>query len=184
MYFLYTVHVLSVYSTCTSCIQYMYILYTVHVLSVYRMYLLYTVHVLQYMYILYIHVQVLNEIQWTLAYPATTGPDHGQISEIARYVNHHTNRVYNGSLLALPFLFLSGYPSSVQTIVVFRPFQAANGRNSGIFGCSNDLVQLLYSSLVPRPSTPRPVGKLEWHGGSGDETNFAPCTAWALNRMH
>ena len=202
-YFLYTVYVPPVYSTCTSCIQYMYFLYTgctsciqymyflytVHVLSVYRMYLLYTVHVhpvhvLQYMYILYIHVQVLNEIQWTLAYPATTGPYHGQISEIARYVNHRANRVYNVSLLALPFLFLSGYPSSVQTIVVFRPFQAANGRNSGIFGCSNDLVQLLYSSLVPRPSTPRPVGKLEWHGGSGDETNFAPCTAWALNRMH
>ena len=30
-------------------------------------------------------------------------------------------------------------------------------------------------SLVPRPSTPRPFGKLEreaWCGGSGDETNL------------
>ena len=35
--------------------------------------------------------------------------DHGQMSEIARYVNHHANRVYNTctctSLLALLFLF-------------------------------------------------------------------------------
>ena len=43
-------------------------------------------------------------IQWTLTYRATMGPDHGQISETARYVNHHANRVYV-SLLALPFSF-------------------------------------------------------------------------------
>ena len=36
-----------------------------------------------------------NQIQWTLTYPATTGPDHGQISEIAGYVNHHASNVYN-----------------------------------------------------------------------------------------
>ena len=46
------------------------------------------------------------KIQWTLAYPATTGPDHGWISEIARYMNHHANRVYIVSLLALPFFFI------------------------------------------------------------------------------
>ena len=38
-----------------------------------------------------------SEVQWTLAYSATTGPDHGQISEIAGYVNHHANRVFNVS---------------------------------------------------------------------------------------
>ena len=81
-------------------------------------------------------------VQWVLAYPATTGPDHGQISEIAGYVNHHANSVFNVSLLALhAVLFLSCYPSSVQTIVVFRPLQASNGQNSWIFGFSNDLVQ-------------------------------------------
>ena len=63
-------------------------------------------------------------IQWTLAYPATMRPDHGQISEIAEYVNHHANSVYNVSLLALLFLFLSCYPSLVQTIIVFWPLQA------------------------------------------------------------
>ena len=94
-------------------------------------------------------------VQWTLAYPATTGADHGQISEIAGYTNHHANRVYIVSLLALPFLFLSCYPSSVQTIVVFQPFQASNVQNSGIFAYSNDLVQLLCFGA-----------------------------AWALNRMH
>ena len=26
---------------------------------------------------------------------ATTGPDHGRISEIAGYVNHHANSIYN-----------------------------------------------------------------------------------------
>ena len=46
-------------------------------------------------------------IQWTLTYPATTGPDHGQVSEIARYVKHHTNLVNIVSLLALLLLFLS-----------------------------------------------------------------------------
>ena len=85
------------------------------------------------------------DIQWTLAYPATTGPDHGQISEIAGYVNHHANRVYKVSLLALPFPFLSCYPSWVQIIVVFWPLPAKDSRNSGIFGCSNDLVQLVCS---------------------------------------
>ena len=59
--------------------------------------------------------------------------------------NHHPSSVYNVLLLALLFLFLSCYPLLVQTIVVFRPFQASNGRDSGIFGCSNDLVQLLCS---------------------------------------
>ena len=68
------------------------------------------------------------------AYPATTGPEHGQIN---RYVNHHANRV---SLIALLFLFFS----SVQTIV-FQPLQVLDGRNSGIFVCSNDLVELLCS---------------------------------------
>ena len=63
-------------------------------------------------------------LQWTLVYPATTGLDHGQISEIATYVNHHAQRVYNVSLLALPFLFLSCYPSSMQIIIVFWPLQA------------------------------------------------------------
>ena len=33
-------------------------------------------------------------LKWTLAYPATTGPDHDQISEIAGYVNHHAVSVY------------------------------------------------------------------------------------------
>ena len=33
-------------------------------------------------------------VQWTLTHPATMGPDHGRISEIAGYVNHHANRVY------------------------------------------------------------------------------------------
>ena len=33
------------------------------------------------------------------------GPDHRWISEIAGYVNHHANSIYNVSLLALPFLF-------------------------------------------------------------------------------
>ena len=49
-------------------------------------------------------VDLLSEgqfrVQWTLAYLATTGPDHGQISEIASYVNHHANMVYIVSLLA------------------------------------------------------------------------------------
>ena len=36
-----------------------------------------------------------NQIQWTLTYSAITGPDHGQISEIAGYVNHHANSVCN-----------------------------------------------------------------------------------------
>ena len=36
---------------------------------------------------------------------ATMGPDHGQISEIARYVDQHVKRVYNVSL-SLEFLFL------------------------------------------------------------------------------
>ena len=40
-------------------------------------------------------------VQWTIAYPATTGPDHGQISEIAGFVNHHANRVYNISALPI-----------------------------------------------------------------------------------
>ena len=61
------------------------------------------------------------QIQWTLTYPATTGPEHGRISEIAGYVNHHTNRAYNVSLLALPFLFLSCYPSLMQIVIVFWP---------------------------------------------------------------
>ena len=91
------------------------------------------------------HMKMVTEtffaIQWTLAYPTTTGPDHGQISKIAGYVNHHANSVYSISLLALPFLFLSCYPLSVQTIIVFWPLQASNGWNSGIFGCSNNLVQ-------------------------------------------
>ena len=47
--------------------------------------------------------------------------------------NHHPNSVYNVLLLALLFLFLSCYPLLVQTIVVFRPLQASNGLNSGIF---------------------------------------------------
>ena len=81
-------------------------------------------------------------VEWTLAYPATTGPDHGQISEIAGYVNHHANKVYIVSLIAL---FLSCDPSSVQTIIVFRPLQALNIQNSSIFGCSNNLEQLLCS---------------------------------------
>ena len=34
-------------------------------------------------------------VQWTLLYPATMGPDHGEISEIAGYVNHRANSVYN-----------------------------------------------------------------------------------------
>ena len=38
--------------------------------------------------------------------PATTGPDLGQTSEIASYVNHHANRVCNVPLLALSFLLL------------------------------------------------------------------------------
>ena len=78
-------------------------------------------------------------VQWTLAYLATTRLDHGRISEITGYVNHHANRVYNVSLLALPILFLSCYPSLMQIIVVFWPLQAWESRNSGIFGCSNDL---------------------------------------------
>ena len=45
--------------------------------------------------------QKLRQVQWTLTYPATTGPYQGQISEITGYVNHHAN---NASLLALPFL--------------------------------------------------------------------------------
>ena len=60
-----------------------------------------------------------SNIQWTLAYLATTEPNHGQISEIAGHVSHHVNSVYidicNVSLLALSFLFLSCYPSSVKT---------------------------------------------------------------------
>ena len=30
----------------------------------------------------------LHCVQWTLAYPTATGPDHGQMSEMAIYVNH------------------------------------------------------------------------------------------------
>ena len=82
------------------------------------------------------------------------GADHGQISEIAGYVNCRANGVHNLSLLVLPFLFLSSYPSSVQTIIVFRPLQPSDGSNSSIFGCSNNLVQATH-----------------------------PCGAWALNRM-
>ena len=78
------------------------------------------------------------EVQLILVYPATRRPDHGRISEIAGYVNHHANRVDKVSLLALPFLFLSRYPSLTQIIVVFWPLQAWDGRNydswnSGIF---------------------------------------------------
>ena len=73
-------------------------------------------------------------IQWTLAYPATTGPDCGQISEIAGYVNHHANSVYNVSLLALLFFFLS-CSSLVQTTIISRSLQALDSRSSGIFGC-------------------------------------------------
>ena len=43
-------------------------------------------------------------IQWTLAYPATMGPDHGQISEIAGYVNYHANRIYNAAVFFLVML--------------------------------------------------------------------------------
>ena len=48
------------------------------------------------------YVHHVTHIQWTLAYPATTGPDHHRISEIAGYVNHHANSIYmyNVSLLA------------------------------------------------------------------------------------
>ena len=75
-------------------------------------------------------------IQWTLAYPATTGPDRGQISGIARYVNHHANSVYNISLLALfRVMFIL-----VQTTIIFWPLQASDSRNSGIFGCSCKLL--------------------------------------------
>ena len=44
---------------------------------------------------LYMYLSALIEVQWTLAYPAATGPDHGRIGEIAGYVNHHANRVYD-----------------------------------------------------------------------------------------
>ena len=30
----------------------------------------------------------LHCVQWTLTYPTATGPDHGQMSEMAIYVNH------------------------------------------------------------------------------------------------
>ena len=39
------------------------------------------------------------------AYPATTGPDHGRISEIAGYVNYHANRVYNGYIISIAVSF-------------------------------------------------------------------------------
>lgn len=39
-------------------------------------------------------------IQWILTYPATTGPDHGQISEVVGYVNNHANCVKNVPSLA------------------------------------------------------------------------------------
>ena len=68
-------------------------------------------------------------IQWTLAYPATMGPDHGQISEIAGYVNYHANRIYNAAVF-----FLSCYLMLVQTII-FQALQASSGRNSGMFKC-------------------------------------------------
>ena len=35
---------------------------------------------------------VENILQWTFAYPTTTRPDYGQISEITGYWNHHENR--------------------------------------------------------------------------------------------
>ena len=44
---------------------------------------------------LYMYLSALIEVQWTLAYPAATGLDHGWIGEIAGYVNHHANRVYD-----------------------------------------------------------------------------------------
>ena len=92
------------------------------------------------------NVYVAVTVQWILAHLATTGPDHGQISEIAGYVNHLANRVYTSCIItSTAAFFLSCYPPSVQIIVIFRPLQASNGRNSGIFGCSNDLVQLLCS---------------------------------------
>ena len=78
------------------------------------------------------YLSALIEVQWTLAYPATTGPDHGRIGEIAGYVNHHANRVYDVSLLALPFLFLSCYPSSTQIIGLFRLRTVESPASSGV----------------------------------------------------
>ena len=51
------------------------------------------------------------------------------MSEVAGYVNHE-NSVYDVSLLALLFLFLSCCPSSVLTVVVFWSLRALHG---GIF---------------------------------------------------
>ena len=58
---------------------------------------------------------------------ATMGPDHAQISEIARYVDQHVKRVYNVSFLSLEFLFLSRYQSLVQIFFVFRSLQVLDG---------------------------------------------------------
>ena len=99
-------------------------------------------------YLLLIKNYTATLTEWTLAYLATTAPDHGQISEIAGYVKHHTNGVYNVSLLALSFLFLSCYPLLVQTIVTFRCLQASDSRNSGIFTCSNYVSSIHVATLL------------------------------------
>ena len=96
---------------------------------------------------LQVHVSL---IQWTLAYPATMRPDRGQISEIAGYVNHHANSVYNVSLLALLFFSCHVHHWSKQTSYF------------GLFKLWT--VEVLASLGVQQSST----------------SYFAPCGAWAL----
>ena len=81
-------------------------------------------------------VSLSKQVQWTLTYPATTGPDHGQISEIAGYVNYRSIMI-----IAISFPVMLSIVSANNGCI--WPFQALNGRNSGIPGCSNDLVQLI-----------------------------------------
>lgn len=109
----------------------------------------------------YVHINLLKHlslvdipnVQWTLAYPATVEPNHGQVYKWNSRICESS--CYNASLLALPLLpYISAL--LLQTIIVFQPLQALDGRNYGIF------VWLL-SSL---------------------QTSVVLCyTVWALNRM-
>ena len=98
-----------------------------------------------------------------LSYPAT---DHGQISETAGCVNHHANRIhiYNVSLLALPFPFLSCYPSWPQIV-------GANNR------C------ILVSSVLRWSKLQHPCVLIPPFKRTSIPMYFVLYAPWALNRM-